>query len=108
MARLEQWSLVILGDVSGYEAPERLPRAARGRVYEREGFTDGKGVTTSRIVEMGEDYVITRSGTRYDLGEVDPDYVQFLEDNGTPFDPTNPLKLPRTERKTGYVDVKLN
>ena len=41
-----------------------------GLVYDREGFPDGGTITTSRIREVADDlsYVITKSGSKYELG----------------------------------------
>ncbi|MDO4747420.1 MAG: hypothetical protein Q4A70_03750, partial [Candidatus Saccharibacteria bacterium] len=59
-----------------------LPDEARvvaGNVYGREGFPDGASISTSAIVEFGDNYVVTRSGSRYELGEYNVDYAELLK-----------------------------
>lgn len=75
--KLENWSVVVL-DFSPYTAPEALPKGLHGFVYGNPKFADGDEVTTTAIVGTREGRVLTRSGSEYELGEVDPDYeAQF-------------------------------
>ena len=81
MPRLERWSLFTESDV--YTAPECLVYQVQGFVYGNPKFEDGKFVHTSRIVELNieEGYAQTLN-IRYELGEVNPNYTAWLEENG--------------------------
>lgn len=68
-----------------YDAPE-LP----GRLC---GVTEsGKRVVTSRIVKAVGRTVRTESGSEYELGEADPEFVAYLNSNDYQFDPENPIR----------------
>ena len=73
MPKLESWS-VIAGEVSPYTAPELIRPKLHGKVYGHPRFTDGDEVTTSPFLRAEGEVIITASGTRYELGEVDPQY----------------------------------
>jgi hypothetical protein len=73
MIRLDNWAVVCGGDP--YTAPELQTNHLIGTVSGHPEHADGKEVRTSRIVGIeGEDVVVTSSGSRYQLGEVDPTY----------------------------------
>ena len=76
MPRLENWSLVIK-TVNPYQAPELGVQCLHGFVYGYPRFEDGTEITTSRIERIEEEIVVTKSGTRYALGDVDPDYEKL-------------------------------
>ena len=87
MPKLENWNLVLRSN-NPFQAPETCPVALHGRVTGREGFEDGSDVTTSPLdhieeVGNGVDVAVTKSGTRYTLGAVDPKYVRSLLDRGS-------------------------
>lgn len=75
MPKLDNWSIVHTA-LSPYHAPEKYAGYARlqGLISGHPNFQDGLGVTTSRVVAVDGDVLITKSGTRYELGEVDPNY----------------------------------
>jgi hypothetical protein len=80
MITMENWSLVLWP----FSAPEVPVMCLHGKVYGRPIFEDGDEVTTTRIkkikVEGPDITVITRSGTEYRLGVVDPDYEAAYPD----------------------------
>lgn len=53
--------------------------AVMGKVYGRPDFVDGKLICTSAIKEADEKTIRTYSGSIYELGAKDPDYVKFEE-----------------------------
>ena len=70
--RIENWSIVYKPDP--YVAPEaRRPRLS-GTVTGHPLHPDGAQVTTSRIVAVEGGLIITSSGSRYQLGAVNPLY----------------------------------
>ena len=81
MARLEQWS-VINGDSDPYLPPEMLTSHLRGNIYDDERFEDGMPITTSPLVSFPEPNVAQTRNTRYDLGEPEAKFVQFLKEKG--------------------------
>lgn len=71
--KLENWSINFsAGDP--YTAPEQLACHASGQVYGNPKFEDGTVVSTSRIVDVSDSGVTTKSGSFYELGEPHPDY----------------------------------
>lgn len=89
-ARLENWKC--LG--ANYAAPEVNALALIGTVYDHPTARhfDGKEIQTSRVMSADGRTVQTRN-TTYELGEADPDFVQWMEDNDIKFDPENPITL---------------
>jgi hypothetical protein len=79
MPQLNCWSVTIY-DEGVYSAPELRTFHLQGLVSEHPDFEEGHHITTSRIVgKVGED-IITRSGTVYTLGDVDPKYEALYPD----------------------------
>jgi hypothetical protein len=73
---LNNWSMV--GDPNPYLAPECRSYHLQGYVSNHPNFEDGHGITTSRIVSMkDENIIITKSGSEYTLGTVDPEYERL-------------------------------
>lgn len=89
MYRLENWSVTM---ANPFGAPE-TGGSMHGKVYGHPRFDDGDKVTTSKIKDVdtstGGHVVITHSGSRYLLGEPNPDYIKWLEENG--HDPEKPF-----------------
>lgn len=83
---LHRWSVIDTG--SAYDAPE----ARKLRLC---GFRDQdtKRVHTSVVVEVNGREITTYSGSVYILEDIDPDYLQFLEDMGETYDPDNPIRV---------------
>ena len=73
MCRLENWSVVALIQ-NPYMAPEARGRALTGRVYDDPRFENGTTICTTALVGVSGQTVTTRSGSVYELGEVDPAY----------------------------------
>lgn len=81
MTRLENWAIV--SDADPYTPPEGVNYYLIGAVY---GHTkprhyDGKEIRTSRIVSVTADgLIVTKSGSQYQLGQVDPQYEKEFPD----------------------------
>ncbi len=84
MKTLESWSTYR----DPWEAPELPLRIV--------GLLDGERVRTSRVQDSRGRIVITESGSRYLLGEPDPEYLKWLQGHDYRFDPENPIKLVKT------------
>jgi hypothetical protein len=86
MYRLENWSVA----AGTYDAPE-FGGSLHGEVFENPRFQDGEKILTSKIADANEDtrVVTTKSGSQYLLGDPNPEYIQWLEDNG--HDPLKPF-----------------
>ena len=79
--RLENWAIRYTGDP--YTPPELQRCAAIGEVYGHPEFPDGSPITTSALIvhDYGRRQVTTKSRV-YNLGKIDPGYVQYMKDNG--------------------------
>ncbi len=53
---------------------------------------DGQKVKTSNIVRSEGDLVFTKNSI-YKLGQPDPKWLDWMEENGIQFDPENPIKI---------------
>ena len=75
--RLENWSLTH----GLYQAPEQGCHLI-GNVYGHPTRPDGRRVRTSTVVRIDRitETIETRSGSIYELGEVDPDYERMFPD----------------------------
>lgn len=71
--KLENWCL-IYGNVTPFTAPELLIPHLHGTVYQHPLHKDGTVITTSSIFAVKDGFVITRSGSAYELGEPSPEY----------------------------------
>ncbi len=99
MPRLENWS-VVTDRVNAYNPPEAWVQRLAGEVYDHPKQEDGKRVETSIIVTSEGRRVTTRSGTVYELGKPDPQYVVWLRHElGREIDPANPVKSVSEKRK---------
>ena len=72
--KLENWSIISNGDP--YKAPELQTQCLYGEVFDHSRFQDGEKITTSYIVGIDEEVVLTYSGSRYELGKVDSHYEE--------------------------------
>lgn len=77
--RIENWS-IIAGDSNPYLAPEMRRRYIFGNVFGHPKFSDGKSIRTSHIIGIEGQYVLTKSGSRYELGNPHPDYEAKFSD----------------------------
>jgi len=73
MTKIDNWS-VVNGNSSPYNAPETQWQALSGNITGHPKLGKLDGITTSRIVGWSLGMVLTKSGTNYELGEVDPAY----------------------------------
>lgn len=73
--RLERWS--VFDDADPYRAPEDQAKRLQGYVYGNPRFEEGEHVYTTAIVGIAGGLMVTRSGSRYELGEVDPAYEKL-------------------------------
>lgn len=85
MAKLENWYFGITQDEALWKAPELHDPRLMGNVYGHSNpqrHYDGKAIVTSKLVGYDEstDEVITSSGSRYILGEVEPGYLAQYPD----------------------------
>lgn len=70
--RLEDWGVV--GHDDPYTAPECRKYRLHGKVYGHPRFKDGDSVTTSSIDKTEGKLILTRSGSKYELGKVNSEY----------------------------------
>ena len=78
--RIENWSVVNVLP-SEYSAPETGQPSLYGQVFGHPEFLDGTFVTTSRITGKNHvDEILTRSGSVYSLGKVNPMYEEKYPD----------------------------
>lgn len=82
--RLEQWAVTYSAGtiMDPYKAPELYHKGLCGAVYNNPEFNDGEIITTTRLVKIerqedGKVLATTRSGSVYELGEVNPLYEEF-------------------------------
>lgn len=75
--KIENWSVTLVGPIDPYKPPEAHKQAISGNVYGNPKFPEGCFVTTSSIKRVLSDGVITKSGSFYELGEIDPEYEKL-------------------------------
>jgi len=95
MVRIEKWAVVLApGDV--YTPPAQRDRALYGEVYGHPKFAEGFLVNTSVIlggsIKTAAGHVVKTESRDYLLGEPDPAYITWLEQQGMVFDPEQPIK----------------
>lgn len=76
---LKNWS-VVNPNPDPYKAPELQKGCLHGEVYGHPRFEDGHRITTSSIVGLDGDYILTYSGSEYELGDVDSEYEKIYPD----------------------------
>lgn len=83
---LHRWCLWI-DQSDPYQAPEAA-------VICLVGFRDQepKRIITSPIKEVSGKKIITMSGNIYNLDDIDPEYLQWIYDNGFNYNPDDPFK----------------
>lgn len=96
--RLENWCVRIVGPSSHYQPPELQNLILCGEVYDdmQGRWEDGHEIQTSRIEKVEGRIITTQSGTRYQLGKVSSNYVDWCEEVGvhvpTEEEPIKPIK----------------
>ena len=93
MSRLENWSVVDRDADNPYLALELRRPALNGQIFDDDRFANGTFITTSSIETIDQRKVLTKSGTVYYLGRVNPDYKRAYP--GRDFNGPNPLTLKR-------------
>lgn len=77
MPQLENWS-IISSTIDPYKAPELSKPALRGNVFGHPRFEDGKLIHTSSIAGITkENHILTHSGSKYMLGEIDSEFDEM-------------------------------
>lgn len=88
---IENWSLESESDF--YKAPELKRMQICGKVYNHPDANDGKTIKTSFVKSVKGKIVHTRNSV-YQLGEVDPNYKKWVEENHDKgWDWDNPIKI---------------
>lgn len=83
MPKIENWSITKYPS-NPYQAPELWQSALQGIVYGHPRIQDGERIATSTIqaINLKESWAETQSGTNYQLGEIDPKWVEFMNEKG--------------------------
>lgn len=77
MARLDNWCM-ITAPISPYTPPECAIQRLSGIVFNSPKFADGTDITTSAPVAYRDGKVITKSGSEYELGTIEPEYEKLF------------------------------
>ncbi len=70
--------------------------ALTGRVYgypDQQRHPDGKRIVTTRVVDFRGRIVVTKSGTQYRLGRIEPDYRRWLRQHRPLWDWRQPFRV---------------
>lgn len=90
---LEDWAIVG-GFFDTYHRPEDKIKRLIGKVYNHPNptkFPNEKKITTSSVFLATGECVVTRSGTKYKLGTVSPEYDAYMKKAyPVTWDPYNP------------------
>ena len=78
--KIKNWS--ITGTQDPYQPPELRGHRVLGNVYGHPVFEDTHFIRTSDIVDAGGGEITTKSGSVYELGEPDEEYVSWCRENG--------------------------
>lgn len=70
--KLENWSLIVSTDP--YRPPEQMTIHLHGNVFGNKQFPDGLEIKTSSVMGKRNGKAVTKSGSEYELGEVNPRY----------------------------------
>ena len=90
---LKCWRVCIIPRNDFLRLPELSSIQLAGAVYGHSRYEDGHRISTSPIREVDGRRVVTQSGSTYLLGDPDPRYLTWLEEQGVAFDPENPIKV---------------
>ena len=74
--KIKNWS-VIIKTTNPYQTPELGIQCLMGQVYGHPRFEDGTEVTTSSIAGVEGDLIVTKSGMKYKLDMVNPEYERL-------------------------------
>jgi hypothetical protein len=104
--RLEQWYAHYAGGTA-YTAPELRGLAIVGLLVDHPLRPDGTRVKTSRVVSATGRTVRTQSGSVYELGDIDPAYRAYLDEQGILYDHEHPIKLVDAAQGLSTCEVKV-
>lgn len=76
MIKMHNW---LIGGKEAYSPPEDQVKVIQGEVYGHPRFPDGHKINTSALIECWSRTAVSKSGTRYVLGRIDPDYRKWLK-----------------------------
>ena len=97
--KIDRWSFVSRSRNDLYSAPEQMTHCLSGYIQEKD-TGEIKRICSSRIKKLevigNRRVVITKSGSRYILGTIDPRYRSWLKENHPNWDWKNPLKKVET------------
>jgi len=92
---MNNWAIVSM-PLSIYKAPECYMMRLQGDITEHHTIPINKPlhkVFTSPIVEVDGTLITTQSGTKYRLGNIDPDYLQWMIINRITYNKDNPIRM---------------
>jgi hypothetical protein len=92
---MNNWAIVSM-PLSLYKAPECYMMRLQGEITEHHTIPINKSihkVFTSPIVEVDRTLVTTQSGTKYRLGNIDPDYLQLMNINKITYNNDNTIMI---------------
>lgn len=94
---LRHWSVGTRPVTDPFMAPESTPypTLAGYRRLPGQDQSEEEPVITSSIMKADGRVITTYSGSTYTLEEPDPDYIQWMKDNGLTYDPINPIKFKK-------------
>ena len=97
--RLENWATGYRpsSNENPYLSPQQRARVLVGAVYGRPDRPDGHRVRTSRIVSASGRLVVTDSGSIYELGTPDPEYVAWVVAEFGAWNDENPVRVLTTD-----------
>lgn len=87
--KIDNWS--IIGNNNPYLAPELRSIFLHGIVDDHPRLGKNIKMTSSRIVTAEGLTITTKSGSVYELGNVDPKYLEYLKENNIEFNPEQPI-----------------
>ncbi len=79
MYKIENWSVNTEDD--GYTPPEQSVPRLHGKIQDHPRFDADQNVVTSAIVNVNGRIVTTSSGSMYELGSPNPEYVEWCREN---------------------------
>lgn len=80
MYKIEDWSVKVKDD--GYTPPEQQRLCLHGKIQDHPRFPPTKNVLTSPISSVDGRVVTTSSGSVYELGTPNAEYMDWCRENG--------------------------
>lgn len=94
--KLENWSVIKTGHLySPYVPPEFHKRCLCGTAIDHPKRPNKTrwDVKTSYIIRAEGKIIHTVSGSIYELGEIDPNYLAWMKENNIEYNPEQPIKI---------------